>query len=143
MGVALLAPTGNFLPTVLIAIMGPYPMSYGNDGRTTLDDTLEMGAAYGAASFVFIPDLISEEDKTSGIKGSRLVGHTAMRNMGIKMALENGYDYLFLVENDVKFRPETLNRLPGNTAIEFQNIGTVESVAATTEYSLIFLTISR
>lgn len=31
----------------------------------------------------------------------------------------------------------------GNTAIEFQNIGTVESVAATTEYSLIFLTISR
>ena len=111
MGVALLAPTGNFLPTVLIAIMGPYPMSYGNDGRTTLDDTLEMGAAYGAASFVFIPDLISEEDKTSGIKGSRLVGHTAMRNMGIKMALENGYDYLFLVENDVKFRPETLNRL--------------------------------
>lgn len=86
-------------------------MAYGNNGRTTLDDTLEMVKSYGAASLVFIPDLISEVDRTSGIKGSRLQGHTAMRNMGVNMALDNGYDYLFLVENDVKFRPETLNRL--------------------------------
>lgn len=31
----------------------------------------------------------------------------------------------------------------GNTAIEFQNIGTVESVSATGDYSLVFMTISR
>ena len=31
----------------------------------------------------------------------------------------------------------------GNTAIEFQNIGTVESVGASTEHSLVYMTVSR
>ncbi len=97
-------------PTVLVAIMGPYPFPYGDEGRTTLDDTLEM-CAYSNATPVFIPDLISDEEKASTESGMRLRGHTEMRNLGIKMGRKGGYDYVFLLENDAKCPPDTLERL--------------------------------
>ena len=85
-------------------------MSYGDNGRTTLDDTLEM-CYHSNATPVFIPDLITDEEKASDAAGIRLRGHTAMRNMGIHMALQGGYDFVFLVENDAKCPSDTLERL--------------------------------
>ncbi len=102
------APTDSFLPTVLVAIMGPYPMDV--DGQTTLDYTLAACAKIDATP-VFIPDLITDEEKVSTEKSVRLRGMTAMRNEGIRMAEEGGYDYLLLIENDVKMKPETIYRL--------------------------------
>ncbi len=109
-GVVPSAPTGHLFPTVLVAIMGPYPMSYGKDGRTTLDDTLVVCATVGAIP-VFIPDLITAEEKVSTVPRIRLRGHTAMRNEGVRIAMENGYDYLLLIENDSCLPPNTLQRL--------------------------------
>ncbi len=109
-GMAPPAPTGHLFPTVLVAIMGPYPMSYGTEGRTTLDDTLDVCATVGAVP-VFIPDLITPEEKASTAYRIRLRGHTAMRNEGVRMAMEGGYDYLLLIENDACLLPNTLLRL--------------------------------
>src|SRR3990167_3020134 len=111
-GVVPPAPTGALLPTVLVAIVGPRPMSYGTEGRTTLDDTLAMCAAYGPSAVpVFIPGFITEEEAASTVPRSRLRGHTQMRNWGVQAAIDGGYDYLFLIENDACFTPNTLERL--------------------------------
>jgi ubiquinone/menaquinone biosynthesis C-methylase UbiE len=105
------APTG-LLPTVLVAIMGPYPMAYGNDGRTTLDDTLAMCATDACAAVpVFIPDLITDEEKASTVDGARLRGHTSMRNTAVNLAIACRYDYLLIADNDAKFPPHMLGRL--------------------------------
>ena len=106
------APTGTALPTVLVAIMGPLPFAYGAEGRTTLDDTLAMCAAYGPSAVpIFIPGFITQEEADSKVPRSRLRGMTEMRNWGVKAAIDGGYDYLFLVENDASFTPTTLERL--------------------------------
>lgn len=111
-GVVPPAPTGGLTPTVLVAIMGPLPLAYGDAGRTTLDDTLEMCAAYGQSAVpVFIPGFITPEEAASTVPRSRLRGMTEMRNWGVQAAIDGGYDYLFLVENDACFSPDTLDRL--------------------------------
>jgi len=92
--------------------MGPLPLAYGYDGRTTLDDTLAMCAAYGPSAIpIFIPGFITQEEAESEKPGSRLRGHTEMRNWGVKAAIDGGYDYLFLIENDASLSPNTLERL--------------------------------
>ena len=85
-------------------------MSYGGNGRTALDDTLEM-CAYSHATPVFTHGLITEEEAASAVPGIRLRGHTAMRNEGVRMALKGGYDYLFLLENDARCPLDTIDRL--------------------------------
>lgn len=100
----------SVMPTVLVAIMGPYPQSYGDNGHTTLDDTLVTCAPVGATP-VFIPDLITDAEKASTKPGARLRGHTAMRNMAARLAREGGYDYLFLLDNDARCAEGTLTAL--------------------------------
>lgn len=87
-------------------------MSYGDDGRTTLDDTLEMCARTsvgGAVVPVFVPDLIKAEHK--GSEALENHGYTAMRNWSVGNGFRKGYDYVFHIENDVRVQPNTLLRL--------------------------------
>ena len=105
-------PKAPLATSVLIAIMGPRPWHYG-DGRTTLDDIQEMALTHGNAVTVFIPGMFTpqEEASTGIIRGIRLRGMTAMRNWAVEQALDKGYSYLLLIENDVQCTPGLLNDL--------------------------------
>ena len=110
-------PVDSHLPSVLVVMMGPYPMKLpASNGRTTLDATTQAAARVGA-SLVFVPDMISPF-RENGPEGKDKVDLevfalllTAMRNEGIRMAEESGYDYLVLLDNDVRLAPDTLFRL--------------------------------
>ena len=104
------------LPSVLVAVMGPYPME--QDGVSTSDLLQRMvnNTSDYEVNMTVLPDMIApeikvqsgEEDKTTVNLG---VGIGMMRNWAIFQADQLGYDSVFLVENDAAMKPDTLNRL--------------------------------
>jgi len=102
------------LPSVLLAVMGPYPMAY--EGGNTREDFHSLVKATKAARVELyeIPDLVKTVGLTDAYDpawGAKHRGIHAMRCHAVEKARAEGWDYLFIVENDVKLAPDTLDRL--------------------------------
>ncbi len=85
--------------------MGPYPMPYGSQGRTTRTDIQEMVNATPGTDLVIIPDMV-EPDSNSFDK---MWAFNQMRNSAIQIGFD--YRHLLLIENDVRVRTDTLSTL--------------------------------
>ena len=94
--------------------MGPYPMSY--EGGNTWDDfsALVKATLRADAQWYEIPDLVKTVGQTDAYNaawGPKHRGIHAMRCHAVEIARRQGWDYLFIVENDVKLAPDALDRL--------------------------------
>ena len=101
-------------PKCLLAIMGPYPM--GCSGGNTHQRFHEVAARTKAADVqvYVIPDLVPTVGHTDAYNaewGPKHRGIHAMRCHAAEKARREGWDYLFIVENDVVLPPETLDCL--------------------------------
>lgn len=90
--------------------MGPYPMVYGSQGRTTHTDVREMVECTPDTDLIVIPDLISSKDNPVDLSSRDCTwGMVQMRNMAIFRGLE--YHHLLLIENNVRVHKDTLLKL--------------------------------
>ena len=108
----------NILTSVLVAVIGPYPMEY--YGTTTEKSLLEMCASTPdvEANIFYVPDMVTAEEKAMPRAEDPLTcdepwsaGLRKMRETAIAQALTLGYDYVFVVENDAAVKSDTLTRL--------------------------------
>ena len=105
----------SHLPSVLVAVMGPYPMEY--YGTTTEAALQKMCAATTGveANMVYIPDMVPDEVKAQAFDGKGAPPWSPsfrdMKQWAVDQALDLGYSYLFAVDNDAAVSPDTLERL--------------------------------
>ena len=107
------------VPSVLLAVMGPYPLDY-EGGNTRADlEALVRATRTAHVELYVLPDLVktvgpakANQVNAEGIPwGPKHRGIHAMRCLAVTIAREGRWDYLFVVENDVKLAPDTLDRL--------------------------------
>ncbi len=87
------------MTTTLVAVIGPYPVEYGTQGRTTHDDIRNMVSNTPGADLVIIPDLVGGEPDMGW-------GLPRMRNLAVQYGMD--YYRVLIVENDVRVWEDTL-----------------------------------
>ena len=108
--------------TVLVATVGQYPAAYGDD-QNTFDTIVNVTAGRDVDISVMHDDQVHGEWWERGTNMGAM--HHRMRNEAAAEALAGGYSHLFLLENDVVLRSDTLDVLVAHD---------VDIVAPTAQY---------